>query len=115
MVTIKDVKTVKKEDGTEFHLLIVEGGVQPVLSKRSGRLYFTIRTASVPTTFDLKTCKSLIGTAFNGEVKKIQCDPYSYIINDTKEVIELSHRYEFVDENLQLLSDHVLDETRTIM
>jgi len=111
MVTIKDLKTIKKENGEEFHCLIVEGGVQPVKSKRTGRIYFTARHATVPTTFDLKTCKKVIGTSFDGEVRKVSCDPYSYVIEDTGETIELDYRWEFVDDTLDVLEEHVVKET----
>lgn len=111
MVTIKNYKTIKKEDGTEFYALILEGGIEPVISERTGRTYFTTRSATVPTTFGEETCKSVIGTQFPGVIKKIQCEPYQYTIKDTGETIELSHRWEYVDENLQVLNNHVVKDT----
>lgn len=114
MVKIKDVKTVTKSNGEEFYCLIVEGGVQPVISDKTGRMYFTTRTATVPTTFDLKTCKNIIGSEFEGEVRKVVCEPYEYVIEDTGEIINLSHRWEFIDEGQKVLQDHLVKETETI-
>ena len=112
MVTIKDLKTIKKDDGEEFYCLIVEGGIQPVKSQKTGRMYFTTRTATVPTTFDLKTCKKVIGTSFEGEVRKVACDPYDYTIEDTGETIELKHRWEFIDDTLDVLEEHVVETAK---
>lgn len=56
MVTIVDYKTYQREDGTDFNVLIVQGGVEPVKSKITGKLYLTARKASVSSSFDEITC-----------------------------------------------------------
>jgi hypothetical protein len=114
MVIVKDFKTVTKENGEAFSLLIVQGGVEPVKSQRTGRIYFTVRTAKVPTTFDEATCKSVLGTTFDGEIKKVACDPYKFVITETGEEIEMQHRWEYVDENLDLMQAHVVSTTEAI-
>lgn len=114
MVTIKNYKTIKREDGEQFHALILEGGIEPVLSQKTGRTYFTVRSATVATTFGEETCKSAIGSTFPGVIKKIDCEPYDYTVKDTGEIIELSHRWEYVDDNLQVLRDHVVKDTKKI-
>lgn len=114
MVTIKDYKTITKEDGEKFYALIVQGGVEPTKSENTGRLYFTARTANVPTTFDETTCKSVLGTSFDGHILKVQCESYDYTVESTGEVIELSHRWQYVDEELQMLNDHVVQRTEKI-
>ena len=115
MVTIKNFKTITKSDGEKFYALIVQGGVEPVKSQKTGKMYFTARTSTVPTTFDEKICKSVLGTHFNGEVRKVECKPYEYTIEATGEMLTLSHRWEYVDDDLQLLTDHVVSQTATIM
>ncbi len=114
MIVIKDFKTIKKEDGESFNTLIVQGGVEPVKSQKTGKLYFTARKATVPTTFDQETCKSVIGTSFEGEIKKVMCDPYKYLIKDTGEEIELKHRWEFIDNNLDLIEKQVVSDSEII-
>ena len=114
MVIVKDLKPITKSDGETFYCLIVEGSVEPVRSEKTGRIYFTARRATVPTTFDQKTCKKVIGTEFEGEVRKVECDPYLYTIEDTGEEIELSHRWEFQDESLEMLEKHMVKEKETI-
>ncbi|WP_435136763.1 hypothetical protein [Formosa sp. A9] len=114
MVTIKNYKAVKNKSGEQFFLLVVEGGVEPVKSTKTGRLYFTTRTATVPTTFDESTCKSVIGTTFDGQIKKVACEPYKYVVEATGEEIELSHRWEYIDESLEVLNNHVIQENGLI-
>lgn len=114
MVIVKDLKPIKKKDGETFYCLIVEGSVEPVRSEKTGRIYFTARRATVPTTFDQKTCKKVIGAEFDGDVVRVACDPYEYTIEDTGEIIELSHRWEFQDENLEMLEKHMVGEKETI-
>ncbi|MGJ5642893.1 hypothetical protein [Formosa sp. S-31] len=114
MVTIKDFKSITKENGEVFYALILQGGVEPVKSSRTGRTYFTCRTATVPTTFDEQTCRLAVGTQFDGIIKKINCEPYSYTIESTGEIIELNHRWEYVDEELDVFQEHVVEKTDQI-
>ena len=51
MVRIINYKTRQKEDGTDFYLLEVQGGIEMVLSKTSGQYYATAKKARVSTTF----------------------------------------------------------------
>ena len=98
MVTIVDYKTYLREDGTEFHALVVQGEIEMVTSKETGRVYITARSANVACTFDENTCKSIIGTEPDGRIKKVTVEPYEYTLPETGEIITLSHRYEFVSE-----------------
>jgi hypothetical protein len=58
----------------------------------------TARKASMSCTFDELTCQSLIGTELPGSVKKVDCEAYEYTIKDTGEVITLSYRFEYVEQ-----------------
>ncbi len=109
MVTIVDYKNYEREDGTKFNILVVQGGVEAVKSQTTGTTYLTARKARVSSTFDEVTCKMLIGKQLPGEVKKVQTDPYEYTVEDTGEVISLSHRYEYVDTEDQIVSDNVIE------
>ncbi|KQC32504.1 hypothetical protein AAU57_03510 [Nonlabens sp. YIK11] len=107
MVTITDFKTIEKENGESFNILIVTGGLQAEKSKSTGKTYFTAKTASVSSTFDEAMCKSLVGQQIEGSVKKVTVEPYEYAIAGTDEVITLSHRYEYVDENDTIINEQV--------
>jgi phosphomevalonate kinase len=102
MVTVKEIKKAENSNGEEFYGLIVQSGAIPVKSKKTGKIYFTAKTAFVSTTFDEKTASSLIGMEFEGTIKKVETDPYEYIIEQTGEVIQLSHRWEYVDPALEM-------------
>lgn len=110
MVTVKDVKIVENSEGDEFYGLIVQSGAIAVKSKESGRVYFTAKTAFVSTTFDEDTARSLIGTQFEGTIKKVETKPYAYTIEDTGEIIELSHRWEYIDPSLEMAEQVVKED-----
>lgn len=99
MVRIIDYKMRTSEDGKEFFTLEIQGGIEMVLSQSTGNFYATARKSSITTTFNELTCKALIGTEMPGSVEKQACEPFEYTIEDTGEVIQLSHKYGYVPEN----------------
>ncbi|SEQ20895.1 hypothetical protein SAMN04488097_1672 [Epilithonimonas lactis] len=101
MVRIISYKTRQREDGTEFYLLEVQGGIEMVKSKTSEQFYATAKKATVSTTFDEETCKALIGTQMDGKIVKIQTEPYQYSIKESGEVITLEHRYIYIPEGIE--------------
>ncbi|MFV8324683.1 hypothetical protein [Flavobacterium sp. ZS1P14] len=98
MVRIINYKKRETEDGKEFFVLELQGGIEMVKSKETGKFYVTARKASISSTFDEITCQALIGTELPGKVKKVECEAYEYVIKDTGEVITLTHRFEYVEE-----------------
>lgn len=76
MVKIISAEKRMNSEGESFNALILQGGVELVMSKETGRFYATAKQASVPSTFDEETCKDLIGTELPGSVKKVECEPY---------------------------------------
>jgi len=67
MVTIigleKRKNRVKNE---EFNVLVIQGEIEVVLSKTTGRPYLTARKTSIPCTFDEKLAQNLIGHSLPG-------------------------------------------------
>jgi len=110
MVTIVDYKNYEREDGTEFNILIVQGGVEAVKSQATGKTYLTARAARVSSTFNEVTCKALIGKQLPGAVQKVQTDPYEYTVEDTGEIISLSHRYEYISDEEKIVADNVIEQ-----
>jgi hypothetical protein len=98
MVRIISYKKRETEDGKEFFVLELQGGIEMVKSKETGKFYVTARKASISSTFDELTCQALIGTELPGKVEKMECEAYEYVIKDTGEVITLNHRFEYVEE-----------------
>ena len=109
MVTVKEIKKAENSKGEEFYGLIVQSGAVSVKSKKTGRVYFTAKTAFVATTFDEKTASSLVGMEFEGTIRKVETDPYQYTIEETGEIIELSHRWEYVDPALEMAEQVVVE------
>lgn len=114
MVTIKNYKQRENSEGEKFNVLVVQGGVTPVKSKDTGRMYFTAKTATVSCTFDEDMCKDLIGTKFPGEIVKIECEPFEFVIPETGEVITLTSRYEYKDEVLEEINQQLIPEEEVI-
>ena len=100
MVKIVNYQRRETEQGREFFVLEVQGGVEMVKSQETGKFYLTARKALVPSTFDEITCQALIGSDLAGEVEKVACAPYEYVVKETGEVVTLQHRYEYVQEKV---------------
>lgn len=98
MVRIIDYVKRQNNAGEDFFLLVLQGGLQLVRSQETGRFYATMKQATISSTFDEDTCKSLIGEEFPGSIVKVETDPYEYTVQETGEVITLSHRWEYQRE-----------------
>ena len=92
MVTIINYKERQREDGTSFFVLEVQGGIEMIKSAKTGLYYASAKKATVSSTFDEATCNALIGTQMPGAIQKVPCDPYEYTVQESGEVITLSHR-----------------------
>ena len=107
MVQITGYKVYEKENGDSFCVLIVQGGVEAVVSKETGRTYLTARSARVSCTFNETMCKSLIGTSLPGSITKVEVEPYEFTIESTGEIIERTHRYDFMSDEDAVLIQNV--------
>lgn len=110
MVTIVGYKTFEKENGENYQSLVLEGGIEAVKSQQTGRTYLTAKTTKVSSTFDEATCESLIGTKLPGSIKRVEVEPYEFTIAETGEVIERSHRYEYISEEEAIVEANVLEK-----
>ncbi len=108
MVTIIGFNERTNAEGEVFFALTVQGGIDMVASKTTGKFYATARKCSVPSTFDETTCKALIGQQMPGIIKKVPCEPYEYTIKSTGEVITLEHHWEYSDD-AETLEEVVFD------
>lgn len=99
MVKIVNYQKRENEEGKTFFTLELQGGIEVVKSQESGKFYVTAKRTNIPSTFDEMTCQSLIGSELPGTIAKVSCTPYEYTIKETQEVITLSHRYEYLEED----------------
>jgi len=114
MVKVIDFESRQNDMGEQFNVLIVQGGVMPVVSKETGKFYLTSKKASVPCTLDAQTCDELIGSSLEGSVVKVETEPYSYTIEETGETIELDYRYEYVNESILIENEHLVGKEEII-
>lgn len=98
MVRIIGYKKRTSEQGKDFFVLELQGGISMVKSVETGKLYATANRATISSTFDEATCQALIGTELEGKVQKVPSEPYEYTVRETGEVITLSHRFEYVED-----------------
>ena len=112
MVTIVDFKERVNADGETFFALILEGDIEMVQSSETGRHYATARRSSISSTFTEERCKQLIGKQMPGSIKKITCEEYDYTLPETGEIIQLSHRYEYVPE--EQMEDAVFERKNNV-
>ena len=99
MVTIVNFKKRLSSEGKEFYSLILQGGIEMVRSAETGNFYATVKQCSITSTLDEVGCQSVLGEKLPGKIEKVTCEPYEYVIQDTGEVIELSHRWQYVPES----------------
>ena len=98
MVTVTNYKKKQAQDGKEFTVLELTGGVEMVQSQQTGRFYATIRKCTVSTTFDENIAKSLVGAKMPGKIVRMEAYPYEYTVESTGEVVTLMHRWSYVPE-----------------
>lgn len=102
MVTVVDYQERTAESGEGYFSLILQGEIEIVVSKNTGRPYATAGKASMPCTFDEPTCASMVGKELPGSIKRVDCEPYEYTIPESGETIELSHRWEYIATEVQI-------------
>lgn len=113
MVTISSYAERQSADGRKFYSLMLQGDLDLVLSEKTGRYYATAKTASITSTFDEPTCKSLVGTKIHGRITKVACEPYDHVIKETGEVVKLSHRWVFMPGEAAA-DEMILDEKQVV-
>ena len=114
MITIVDFKERLSRNGDPFYALILQGGIELVKSKETGRYYATAKKASISTTFDEMTCKGLIGQQIPGSIQRIETDPYEFTVKETGEIITLAHRWIYLKEG-ETVEQRVLAEKEVVM
>jgi hypothetical protein len=96
MVTIIGLEKRKnKVKNEEFNVMVLQGDVEVVMSKTTGRPYLTARKTSIPCTFDEKLAQNLVGQELSGTIERKECDPYEFIIPGTKKPMKLTHTFQY--------------------
>jgi hypothetical protein len=98
MVTIVGLEKRKSADGKEFNVMNLQGSIEVIVSKVTGRPYLTARKTSIPCTFDEVLAKSLIGQTLPGEIERFEVPEYEFVVPGTKKKIKLGHSYRYSAE-----------------
>jgi len=98
MVQVIDYAMRQSKDGREFNVLILQGGLSMVQSKKTGNFYATVKKCSIPATFDAETAKTMIGERITGSVQKKSCEPYAFVVKETGEEMQLDYRWVYLPE-----------------
>ena len=106
MVQVKSYALRERKDGEKFIALELMGGLELVQSAETGRFYATIRKCSIPSTLDEPTAQMMVGQKMEGEIVRVQCDPYDFANPRTGEVITLSHTYAYRPKDALELVGH---------
>jgi hypothetical protein len=99
-VLIEGVRLAQNKEGKEFTILTLIGGIEMVESKE-GTFYATARKCRVTSTFSHELAKTFIGSSLPGKIVRVECEPYSYFIEESGKEIELSHKWQFVPASAQ--------------
>ncbi|NEM99328.1 hypothetical protein [Pontibacter burrus] len=93
MVTVINYEKRNSGSENEFNALILQGEIEMVQSKVSGRFYATAKQCSISCTFNDIMCQGLIGKTLPGTIEKMECEEYEYIIPGTGETVMLNYTY----------------------
>ena len=98
MVTVVDYAIRQRKDGSEFFVLILQGGLSLVQSRNTGNYYATVKRCSIPSTFDEETAKAMVGKQVPGSIQRQSCEEYEFVAQNTGEVVTLDYRWAYVPE-----------------
>ena len=76
-------------------------------SSTTGSFYATVRKCRIPSTFDANIAKMMVGQQIEGDIVRVQSDPYDYVSPTTGEVMTLQHTYAYRPAGSVELIGHV--------
>lgn len=98
MVTIIGAEKRMSAKGNEFNVIVLQGDIEIVVSKETGKPYLTARKTSIPCTFDESIAKTLIGQQLPGAIERVEVKPYEFVVPSTGKKMKLSHSYQYSKE-----------------
>lgn len=80
-------------DNRDYYVIQLQSDeIELLISQTTGRHYATLKKCWMSTTFDEQTCKLMLGKKMPGTILKEECDPYSFVIEETGEEMTLNFR-----------------------
>jgi hypothetical protein len=95
MVQVTNFHEVETKDGKTFISLELTGGLELVQSQTTGKMYATVRKCRIPSTFDANIAKMMVGSQLDGDVVRVETDPYEYVNKRNGEIMTLQHGYAY--------------------
>lgn len=95
MVTVTGYVVRKTKDDRSFITLELTGKVELVQSQENGSFYATCRRCSIPSTFDEQLAKSIVGTQMDGEIVRVESEPYDFTNPNTGETMSLAYSWAY--------------------
>jgi len=106
MVQVTNFHEVETKNGKTFISLELTGGLELIQSQTTGKFYATVRKCRVPSTFDANIAKMMIGTQMDGDILRIETDPYEFLNKRTGELMTLQHSYAYRPKGSMELVGH---------
>ena len=95
MVTVIGYAVRQRKDGSTFIALELSGGLEMQQSQTTGNFYATTKRCSIPSTFDENFAKMMVGEKIEGDVVRVEADPYEFLNQRTGEIMLLQHSYAY--------------------
>lgn len=106
MVQVTNFHEVETKEGKTFISLELTGGLELIQSQSTGKFYATVRKCRVPSTFDANIAKMMVGTQMDGDIVRIETDPYEFLNKRTGELMTLQHSYAYRPKGSMELVGH---------
>lgn len=95
MVIVSNYFEIINSEGKSFVSLELSGGLELVQSQNTGKFYATMRKCRISSTFNHEVAKLMVGKTLDGDIVRVEVDPYEYAVPSTGEVIKLAHSYSY--------------------
>lgn len=111
MVIVSDYfEKINSKTNEPFVLLELSGGLELVQSQNTGKFYATARKCRIPSTFNADVAKLMVGQQVDGDIVRVESDPYEYTNKTTGEIITLAHSYAYRPKgSMELLGESRLE------
>ena len=111
MVIVSDYfEKINSKTNEPFVLLELSGGLELVQSQNTGKFYATSRKCRIPSTFNADVAKLMVGQQIDGDIVRVESDPYEYTNKTTGEIITLAHSYAYRPKgSMELLGESRLE------
>jgi len=111
MVQVINFREISKPEGGSFIMLELLGKLEIIQSQTTGNFFATVRKCQIPANFGVDVAKRMINQQLEGEIVRVQCEPYSFTNNKTGETVTVNHSYAYRPPNaIELIGETKIKE-----